>query len=422
MGTVPGSSVRIHVRVSRLGKRRVGNASIVRRCVRVHHGSHEGMAEPDMRPHLEQTGRRRGIHRRFRDPEPACGGPDQVRISGRLRGGDEEQASAVVRQRDEAPSEALLDSARHGDAIRQPEAARERCRCPRPWQLQQREWIPARLGNDSIADRRVEPARCRRREQGSGVSVAEGSHGKLGQTRQLRNLDRVARDEEEYDRLRGKAPGHEAQDLRGSLVEPVGIVEQAHQRLPLRDVGEQAEDGKSDKKSVGRPSRAQAERRRKRIALRLREAFEPVQEWRADLVEARERQLHFRLDAGRARDPAPGGPAEHVVQQGRLPDARGPTKDKRGVVPCRAPAINWSRAARSSRRPWRPWATSFSMGAMSISPISSAVGDERTGRVQRVSHSTPARTATDQRCHRAREPVPPPVAPTGARRERGGPS
>ncbi len=56
-----------------------------------------------------------------------------------------------------------------------------------------------------------------------------------------------------------------------------------------------------------------------------------MQEWRADLVEARERQLHLRLDAGRTRDPAPGGPAEHVVQQGCLPDARGPTKDKRGA-------------------------------------------------------------------------------------------
>ncbi len=52
----------------------------------------------------------------------------------------------------------------------------------------------------------------------------------------------------------------------------------------------------------------------------------------AQLLQARERQLHLRLDAGRTYHSHTGHRTERIVQQGRLPDAGLAVHDDRGAV------------------------------------------------------------------------------------------
>jgi hypothetical protein len=114
----------------------------------------------------------------------------------------------------------------------------------------------------------------------------------------------------------------ESQGLRGRAIEPLLVVNQADQRLLRRHVGQQAQDGQADQEPVRCRPGADAERRPQRITLRSRQLIEVIEHRRAQLLQSGERQLHLRLDAGRARHPAAGRLAGGVVQQGRLADAR----------------------------------------------------------------------------------------------------
>ena len=73
--------------------------------------------------------------------------------------------------------------------------------------------------------------------------------------------------------------------------------------LLLRRVGQQAEHGQPDEKSIGLRARAQAKRRRERVALWRGQSFAAVQQSRAKLMQAGERKLHLPFHPDRAKDP-----------------------------------------------------------------------------------------------------------------------
>jgi hypothetical protein len=92
--------------------------------------------------------------------------------------------------------------------------------------------------------------------------------------------------------------------------------------LVLGHLGEQAQHTEPDQEAIRRLSGTEPERRPERIALRIRQVTEPVEQRRAQLMQAGERQLHLMLHAGRAHDAACRCPREQVVEQGGLADAR----------------------------------------------------------------------------------------------------
>ena len=144
-----------------------------------------------------------------------------------------------------------------------------------PRQLQQRQRVAARLGDDLVADPRVQGPGERRVQQRPRVVLAQALDHELRQSRQL--VARLARREDQADRFRLQAARDEREDLRRGAIEPLLVIHQADQRLLLGHLGEQAQDGQADEEAIRRRPGADAERRPQRIALRSREALEPIQ-------------------------------------------------------------------------------------------------------------------------------------------------
>ena len=111
----------------------------------------------------------------------------------------------------------------------------------------------------------------------------------------------------------GQAPGHEREHLGRGPIKPLDVIDQAEQRLLLRRVGEQAEHGQPDEKSIGLRARAQAERGRERVTLWRRQPPEPSS-IPAQLMQAGERELHLPFHPSRAKDPTALGTLGGVIQ------------------------------------------------------------------------------------------------------------
>ena len=130
----------------------------------------------------------------------------------------------------------------------------------------------------------------------------------------------LARGEHQPDRLRAQAAGNEGQRLRGSRVEPLGVVHDADERPLLRYICQQAQHRQADEEPIRRGAVAQAERNAKRIALRAGQAVQAVQERRAQLLQSGVRQFDLGLDAGRPGNAAPGRVPHQILQQRGLAD------------------------------------------------------------------------------------------------------
>jgi hypothetical protein len=100
------------------------------------------------------------------------------------------------------------------------------------------------------------------------------------------------------------------------------VVHHRDQGPLLGHVRQQAQGGQADEKTVRGVATAATERDGDRVALRFRQAVEAIHEWRAELMQPSERELHLRLDARRAGDSAARSATQDVSEQRALPDAR----------------------------------------------------------------------------------------------------
>ena len=68
----------------------------------------------------------------------------------------------------------------------------------------------------------------------------------------------------------GEEPaGHESEDLRRRLVEPLRVVGDHHERLPFCDLGEEGQRSEAHQESVRGRAGAQSEDGRERLTLRV---------------------------------------------------------------------------------------------------------------------------------------------------------
>jgi hypothetical protein len=126
-----------------------------------------------------------------------------------------------------------------------------------------------------------------------------------------------------------KSPARdERQRLRGHPVEPLRVVDDAHERLLFGGVGQQAQDRQPDEEAIRRRSGTQAKRRVQRVALRAWQMPATVEHGCAQRVQAGECELHLGLDACRPGDPASPRASRQVPQQGGLADARLAAEDQ----------------------------------------------------------------------------------------------
>ena len=143
MRPVPGTSVRVDVRIGRLGERTVDLAPIPQPGGPIHGGPGERMPEDDLGAERQQALRFDGSHRRLPDAKGLSGTSDQRRIADRVGRRDEQEAARIMRQVRQPSREALLDARGQGHAGRQPEAARELRRRQPARELEQRQRIAA---------------------------------------------------------------------------------------------------------------------------------------------------------------------------------------------------------------------------------------------------------------------------------------
>ena len=116
-----------------------------------------------------------------------------------------------------------------------------------------------RLSDDPLPHTLVQGPADDRREQRIRVGFRQPFEPQLRQPGQLVELARPTLREHEDDRLRLQAPRHEREHLRGRLIEPLRIVDQAEKRLFVGTVRQQTQQRRGRRKSdpAGRPSSSQ---------------------------------------------------------------------------------------------------------------------------------------------------------------------
>jgi hypothetical protein len=203
----------------------------------------------------------------------------------------------------------------HGEAARQLGGAHP------SRQLEQRQRVPACLGDDAVTDSLVQAARYDRRQQGAGVLRGESREHQVRQAREQSIVGDFAHGEHDRHRLGLQPPGHEPQDLARGSVEPLRVVDQAQQRPVVGDLRQQAQRGQRNQETVRGVARGQAEGHPQGGSLRLGERVELDQHRGAQLVEGRVRQLHLGLDACELGHSKSGRLTSGVPQECCLPNA-----------------------------------------------------------------------------------------------------
>ena len=158
-------------------------------------------------------------------------------------------------------------------------------------------------------------------------------HDELREAREVPVVARLANREHDRDRLGQQPPRDERERLRGHAIEPLRVVDEAHQRPVLGCVRQQAEDSQPDQESIGRLALDQPERGPQRVGLRARESLQPVEQRGAELVQAGERELHLGLDADGPSDLAVRSRVQQIRQQRGLADARLASHDEDAALP-----------------------------------------------------------------------------------------
>ena len=150
-----------------------------------------------------------------------------------------------------------------------------------------------RLADDAVPDPLVQHPRQRGGEQLAGVAVRESFDDQLRQAPERVRVAGLTDGEHHRDPLREQAPRHERQRLRGPAIEPLRVVDQAHQRTLLGRLGQEAQHRQGDEEVVRGGALLQPEGDPQRILLRAGQPVEPVEHGRAQLMQARERELHL---------------------------------------------------------------------------------------------------------------------------------
>ena len=124
------------------------------------------------------------------------------------------------------------------------------------------------------------------------------------------------------DLLGEETAADEPENLGRGLVEPLGVLDDADQRLLLCNLGHQRQGGQPHQEPVRGRTFAQPEDRGQRVALRDGQAVKVLQHRRTQLMEAGVREFHLRLHAPGPRDLPAVDPVGEVAQQGALAHAR----------------------------------------------------------------------------------------------------
>ena len=346
---MPCAAIRIAVPIRRLCQCQVRRSPLPLVSGPVHGRARQRVAERHALPHRQQLVR--CVDRGERDSEPITCALQEQRVTHRLGRGEQQQPSRVLRKRPQAPGIAVLDPLREITSDRHPEPAGQLRGRKSPGQLDQGERVAMRLRENPVADLLVQREAHRRAQQRAGVAVHESAHLEVRHVRKLVAGD--ASGEHEPDRLSQQPASDERERQRRASIEPLRVVDDAQQGASLGRFAYEAEDGEADQEPIRRGSRGQAEDDSERVPLWTGQPLEALDQRSAQLVQAREGQLHLRLDPHCAGDGQVRRRLDQVPQQRRLSDPRLAPETRDRLSPRRTSSIKRSSTAHSSARPSR---------------------------------------------------------------------
>lgn len=184
LGPMPRPAVRRHDRIGHPGQSAVSRPALARPGSPVDRRPGERMTEPDPRGELGQL-HGGGLRAGAGDVDAQCprGRPQQARVAGRVRAGEGQQQPGIAGQAGQPALEGQLDPGRHRRCLGQREAS-----CP--GQLEQRERIAARLGDEPVAHSFVQRQRALRGQQVLGDVVGQPA-ARAGAAHQLGDPTRL---------------------------------------------------------------------------------------------------------------------------------------------------------------------------------------------------------------------------------------
>ena len=296
-GAVPGAPVRVRLGVGGVGEGAMDAVAILGGSRAVGGGSDEWMRELDAPTDREQPGVHRRVGRSHVDAEGLGGTVEQHGVAEWLCGRGEDEQLRVGGELAEAPDVALFDLADDRVAVGQPEPAGEICGVPGARELEQRERVAVALGDDLVADRRIQRAVHVLQQQRARVAVAESVDGQLGEPGEDVVADARARAQTSATRS--------ARRRRATKPRICAEAWSSHCASSTMQTSGCSSATSANSVSVASPTRnrsgagpvAQAEHRRERVPLRGGQPVEVIQHRRAELMQAAVGQLHLRLDA-----------------------------------------------------------------------------------------------------------------------------
>ena len=311
---MPGATIGIDSRIGCVGQRSMHFLAVAKVSGAIGGRAHEWMPEPHPDPELDQSGLLGRPARVASDPDALRRAPQQAHVADRFGRRHQQQALGLARKRPNALDEGLLDAAGHGPRVGKAEPACELGRRQPARQLQQRQWVAARLGDDLIAHALVQPPRHGRRQQRACVVVSDPFDDHLRQAGEIVDVGGLAYGEHHGDPLGQQTTRHEGQRLRGGAIEPLHIIDQAHERFRFGRLGEQGQYRQGDEEAVRGVAVLQPERSAQRLRLRTGQCVESVEHGGAQLVQPGEGELHLRLNACDSGDATLRGPLGDVLQ------------------------------------------------------------------------------------------------------------
>ena len=138
--------------------------------------------KPDLLGEFDQADRLRRRGRFDAQPDQLRRTDQEGGVTRWLRRGEEQEALRLVGHRPDPSEEALLEAS--GERLRRAhaEAARELGRRQSPRELEQRQRVAARLGDDPLDHPLIDAAGDRQAEQPARVFVVQAPHDELGQS------------------------------------------------------------------------------------------------------------------------------------------------------------------------------------------------------------------------------------------------
>ena len=316
---MPGAAVGVLLGVEDAGERAVGRLALREGRVAVERGAHERMTEFDAS--VERAHEARGIGRLERvglDAERR-GRVEHGRQAARVVSRDE-QEQRLRRRRQGARTLEIdaLELRALRKRIGERGATGQLLGAQQAGELDQRERVPTGvLDQPPLHLGRQRHGRVLG-EQRPGVG-AEAGEAQLAQSGRLEAPQlAVARGEEQRDPLSLEAPRGEGERIGRRPVQPLGIVDQAHQRDVLGGLGEQGEDADADQEAVLDRDPRQPEGAGQCGGLRLGKVRQEVEDRPHELVQCSEGELGLGLDPHGAQYPHPGRMLEGVTEQRRL--------------------------------------------------------------------------------------------------------